>query len=347
MRTGCTACCGELTQRRLVRDLILREGVSLVHQPTPVSPKEPSLLYGLGVPVIIGPMNGGIDYPAGFVQQQAAIVGWLLRLGRVLSHTLNFLAPGKRQATALLVANERTRRALPHGAARHVIEIAENGVDLSVWQAPVAADRGNEPGPLRLVFLGRLVDWKAVDLLLEAFAAACQQAALSLTLIGDGPERHSLEDQADRLGRRSPDPHRPGGVFFAGWMAQTDAAQLMANQDCLVLPSLMECGGAVVLEAMSMSLPVIATDWGGPADYLDASCGILVAPHSRDGFVDGLAAAMLTLAGDPALRQSMGRAGRQKVERSFDWERKVDRMLEVYQAAGQVTVRSSPRRGES
>ena len=98
----------------------------------------------------------------------------------------------------------------------------------------------------------------------------------------------------------------------------------------LVLPSLYECGGAVVLEAMAVGLPVIASNWGGPADYLDADCGILVSPKSRAQFVDDLGAAMLKLAGDAELRMKMGRAGRRRVEECFDWERKVDRILEIY-----------------
>ena len=97
-----------------------------------------------------------------------------------------------------------------------------------------------------------------------------------------------------------------------------------------MLPSLYECGGAVVLEAMAAGLPVVATAWGGPADYLDDSCGILINPSSPDAFVADLAGAMVKLAKDPALRLCLGRAGRARVERLFDWERKVDRMLEIY-----------------
>ena len=67
-----------------------------------------------------------------------------------------------------------------------------------------------------------------------------------------------------------------GKVFFAGHRSQPEIAELMATHDCLVLPTLIESGGAVLLEAMAMGLPVISTDWGGPADYVDDSCGILV-----------------------------------------------------------------------
>jgi glycosyltransferase involved in cell wall biosynthesis len=96
------------------------------------------------------------------------------------------------------------------------------------------------------------------------------------------------------------------------------------------LPSLFECGGAVVLEAMAMGKPVIATHWGGPADYLDSSCGILVNPINYAGLVDGFASAMETLITDVDYAKSLGTAGREKAIRNFNWERKIDEMIGIY-----------------
>ena len=85
------------------------------------------------------------------------------------------------------------------------------------------------------------------------------------------------------------------------------------------------------MEAMAVGLRVIATNWGGPGDYLNCSWGILVEPASKEGFVKGLTDAMLKLTQSPELRQSMGCAGGERVRQRFDWERKVDRILEIYQ----------------
>jgi glycosyltransferase involved in cell wall biosynthesis len=320
----------QVVQRREIRRLIAEQGISIVHQPIPVSPKEPSLIYGLGVPVIIGPMNGGMDYPPGFRQLQGTTERLALATGRRLADFMTWLMPGKRDAATLLVANERTRAALPRGVCRNVVMLVENGVDLTLWSAPPSSAKDSTSATARFVFMGRLVDWKAVDLLLMAFKRASAQTAMTLSIIGNGDERVNLERMAHSLGIFDEKSDQPGKVCFHGWMSQIDCAKQLAHCDTLVLPSMAECGGAVVLEAMAMEVPVIATAWGGPLDYLDATCGILVEPSSKEAFVDNLVLALIRLATHPQDRRAMGKAGKLKVVRDFDWEAKVDLVLEHY-----------------
>ncbi len=321
----------QLTQRRVVRKLVQEQRISVVHQPMPVSPREPSLIYGMGAPVVMGPMNGGIDYPPAFRHLQHNAESAAIAIGRALSAVMNRLLPGKRRAALLLVANERTRKALPPGVCARVETMVENGVDLSLWR-PARATAPQTPPPLtQFVYVGRLVDWKAVDLLLQAFKRAVATSPMSLLIIGEGDQRPSLEQLARDLDIFSADATPPvGKVSFSGWMSQPDCVARMQQCDALVLPSLMECGGAVVLEAMAMSLPAIATDWGGPADYIDYQCGILVAPVSRTAFIENMARALIRLATSPEERTAMGHAARARVVQHFDWEAKVDRMLSLY-----------------
>jgi glycosyltransferase involved in cell wall biosynthesis len=323
----------QLAQRRLARSMVRELGIDVVHQPMPVSPKEPSLLHGLGAPVVVGPLNGGMDYPPGFGSAQQGWVSRLARAGRAGAGLLNVLLPGKRRAAIVLVANERTRSALPPGLRGRIEVLPENGVDLSLWRpAPGAA--GNESsGPTRFVFMGRLVDWKAVDLLLRAFARARASSPMTLTVLGDGPEGGRLQTLAGELGLDSRQPGQTGKVWFAGWKSQAECASALRDSDALVLPSLWECGGAVVLEAMASAKPVIATAWGGPLDYLDEDCGILVPPDNPQQLVNGLAQALGRLAASPQQRRALGRHGRTRIEALFDWEQKVDRMIDLYRAA--------------
>jgi len=337
----------QMIQRRMIQKIAQRHDINIIHQPIPVSPKQPSLLFNLGTPIVFGPMNGGMNYPPAFQKMEHRVTQYAIRGGRLLSELFNLLMPGKCKADLLLVANQRTRKALPKVASSNVVELVENGVDLSIWHPKsevIKALRGTQldaiatqPQQIRFIFVGRLVDWKAVDLLIEAFNCIQVDIPIVLEIIGNGPERSPLENQAERLGLRAPleaNQEQAGAkhIEFSGWLSQAECARRLQAANVMVLPSLLECGGAVVLEAMAVGLPVIATNWGGPADYVDASCGILVEPVSRAGFIDGLTNAMTKLALSPDLRLSMGKAGREKAVRQFNWEAKTDQILDCYQS---------------
>ena len=87
---------------------------------------------------------------------------------------------------------------------------------------------------------------------------------------------------------------------------------------------------AVVLEAMAAARPVIATNWGGPGDYLDESCGILIDPDGYNEMVDRIAEAMRLLLERREVGERMGRAGRERVRQHFTWQGKIDLIQEVY-----------------
>lgn len=313
----------ERYQAKRIRTLKSQGKVDLIHQPIPVSPKVPSSIHGFDVPVVIGPMNGGMDLPEGYEDLTRASERRFEKAARAMAKLANRLLPGKARAAALVVANSRTRRAL---AVDHpnIVTLAENGVDLEMFSAGRKATP-SVAGTIRLVYVGRLVDWKAVDVTLQAVARA-RLAGIEATIdiVGSGPEQRKLETLAAQLDIED-------AATFHGFMKQEQCADILRQADALMLNSVFECGGAVVLEAMSIGLPVIAPDWGGPADYVRAEeTGLLVHPSPRSDFADRLAQAIAVLAADPKARVEMGDAGADLIRAEFDWERKVDRMLEIY-----------------
>lgn len=313
-------------QRRIARQKVRDGEIDLVHQPIPVSPTAPSSMYGIGVPVVIGPMNGAMVYPPGYEDFEGRASRLFVALGRPLSGLANRLIPGKRRAALLLVANQRTRRALPKSKAP-VVELVENAVDFDVWRA--SHDDQPSTGAFRIAFMGRLIPFKGLTQTLDALAEVKQRypdRQVTLDILGDGPERDGLQAQAERLGLSE-------SVHFHGFKRQRECAQVLAKSDALILATLWDCGGAVVLEAMAMGLAVIASDWGGPVDYVDDSCGILVPPSPRDEFVPRLADAIIDLASNPEKTRAMGEAGKAQVLANFDWQRKIDRMEELYRQA--------------
>ena len=161
----------------------------------------------------------------------------------------------------------------------------------------------------RLIFVGRLAAIKGVAVLLEAFARIREtHPDAALTLVGDGPERKALEALATRLGIA-------GAVDFAGYLSQTQVADRLSRADIFALPSFAEGVPVVLMEAMASRLPVIAPRVAGVPELVeDGVSGFCVSP----GDADMLTARIDALLSDPALRASMGAAGRAKVEAEFD-----------------------------
>jgi glycosyltransferase involved in cell wall biosynthesis len=326
-------------QRKIVRQLIADKGIQLVHEINPVSPKQISRMHGLGVPVIIGPLAGGMTYPRAFRDMESRGSRAVEAVGRGLSRILNRIYPGKRQAAALIVANEQSRQALPSGVRGKIFEIPDVGVDLSVWnQLETLPPRTDDK--IRFVYLGRLTDWKGIKFLISAFkTVADREPRAMLDILGDGEERQSLENLTQQL-------NLTDRVTFAGWVSAAEGSRRMRQADVFVLPSLREVGGIVLLEAMAVGLPVITTNWGGPAIHVTDATGIRVPPTSRQDFIQGLADAMLRLANSPELRHQMGQAGLQRVRTNlYDWNQKTDRLLEIYADLIAESRLPSPRPG--
>jgi glycosyltransferase involved in cell wall biosynthesis len=205
--------------------------------------------------------------------------------------------------------------------------LVENGVIPELW---LRSDSGRFPegrppnSRFELIFIGRLERLKGVDWLIEAVARVCPSVDCRLRIVGEfKDERQRLAEKASQLGIES-------RVEFLGWQPQTRCAELLSEADVLVLPSVHECGGAVVLEAMASAKAVIAVDWGGPSDYLDDSCGILLEPRDPASLVSDLGASITALASDRRRCARLGRAGREKVLAAYTWSKKIERLLEIY-----------------
>jgi glycosyltransferase involved in cell wall biosynthesis len=170
---------------------------------------------------------------------------------------------------------------------------------------------------LRLVTVGRLVPVKGFEYLIRAIAELGPRGHdVSLTIVGDGPERSQLEALALDLGVAD-------RIQFAGW--QSDVRSFLDSADVFVLPTLGEGFGLSILEAMGRGLPVISTDTMAiPEIVIDGQTGRLVS--TKDPVA--LAGAIRELLERPAWRVELGRAGHARATAMFS----VDRMVERFEA---------------
>lgn len=327
----------QLAMAPVVRRLVNELDIDVVHQPISVSPSIPSAIRRLTVPVVMGPLNGGMDLPPGFRSRDSTLGRLRKRSRPILTDLLNSALRGRREADAILVANERTLRRLPRAARLlPTFAVSDVGVDIAALPAALTS-RPVHADVVQILFAGRLVFWKGADLLLDAFAKAVERLdgrpEIALRIIGDGPCRDSLTGQAEALGLSKL-------VHFDGWQDRPTVLQRMNESDVFVLPSLEEAGGAVLLEAMACGCPVIAANWGGPAYIVDDSCGLRVAPENRSTYVYALADAIMKLAGDADLRERLGASGRRRVHERYDWDRIAAQVVGVYEQVLQTATGS-------
>lgn len=169
-----------------------------------------------------------------------------------------------------------------------------------------ADDRSTRPaGPLRVLFVGRLVEEKGPDVLLRALAGLA--VPFHARIVGAGPLAAQLAELARQLGVTDQ-------VELLGGLGQDSLPELYAWADVFCLPSSREGVPVVLMEAMATELPVVTTAIAGiPELITDHVSGRLLAP----GDAPALTAVLEELAGDPAHRASLGRAGRRVVVESF------------------------------
>lgn len=207
------------------------------------------------------------------------------------------------------------------------------GVDSDVFR-PLEPPR--RESPLAVGYVGRLVEAKGVDLLLEALAGL--EADWRLAILGDGPERGALEAQARTDGTAD-------RVTFVPWQPSSALPAFYRELDVLVLPSRstpswIEQFGRVLIEAMACGVACIGSDSGEIPHVLDEAG--LVFP---EGDVAALRSALARLAADADLRARLGAAGRARVLEHFTMAHIASRTAAIYRAvvAGTAVATYSPR----
>jgi len=168
-----------------------------------------------------------------------------------------------------------------------------------------------------LGFVGRLVPAKGLAFLFSAVKQIQNRHPNPLLLVvGEGPQKNELEAMARDLGI---------DVVFAGW--QPDTRPYYSIMDVFVLPSLFEGLPNVILEAMAMGKPVIATKIGGNPDVLsNGENGFLVAARNSQQ----IASAIEAMIENEDIKHRMGAANREKTETFFQWSRTVEEVEKVY-----------------
>ena len=206
------------------------------------------------------------------------------------------------------------------------IEVINNGVQ---WERfDIETDPGQEKrkydiGPLdpTVLFCGRLTWQKGVDILLDAIPGILNKYRnAKFVLAGDGDQRGFLENRARHLGIAH-------AVRFVGYKNGSELVKLFKLCDVVCVPSRNEPFGIVVLEAWSAGKPVLATETGGPKEYVDHEVsGLKIFPR-----VDSIIWGVDRIFSDFERARWMGGNGRKVLEKRFSWSKIANETIAVYE----------------
>jgi glycosyltransferase involved in cell wall biosynthesis len=307
--------------RRLIRDALARgEHFDIAHQPTPVGMRYPSPLTGLGIPFVVGPVGGGLSSPEGFGEDDAS-APWYMRLRKLDRQRRRWdplLRRTFQEAGCVLGIAPYVQEELIDIPVQRFEIMSETGL-VSV---PGRIDRSGREGPVRLLYVGRLVRTKGIREAVRSMAMT-RDLPILLDIVGEGPEREACAALITDLGLAN-------RVKMHGWQSRSDVFDFYRKADIFVFPSYREPGGNVALEAMGFSLPLIVVDRGGLGSAVSSACAIKLPVSTPDALASDVAESVRRLVTNPTLRLQMGSAAHTHVSSTALWSSKIDQIETIY-----------------
>jgi glycosyltransferase involved in cell wall biosynthesis len=278
------------------------------------------------IPFVLGPLQGGLRSAPGFSQPDKQ--EWTFAL-RSLYRFLPFARSTNRHAAAIIAAVSHIRTQFAAYSDK-LFFIPENGIDRSLC---VADSRRPDPGAkLQLIFVGGFVRRKACYIGLRAAAPLLRNGAAHFTLIGDGPERASLEQLTRSLGIEK-------AVTFCGWLGHAEVLKRLSSADVVVLPAIREGGGGVVFEGLATGAVPVILDYGGPGDIVHPDVGYKVPPTNEGDVVSQMEKILSDLAGNRDLLNRIRQQGMSYARECLTWDAKAQATTQVLNWA----VRRGPK----
>jgi glycosyltransferase involved in cell wall biosynthesis len=285
---------------------------------TPVLPSPFAFFLRKGpIPFVIGPLNGGLPWPPGFRQLEKQ-KEWIANLRNVYRY-LPFARSTYRNAAAIIAASSQTYSEFAAYCDK-LFFVPEPGISRS--QCSVDSRSPQHGAKLELIFVGGLLPRKACDLALRAAAPLLRSNLARFTVVGDGPERSSLEHLARSLGIEK-------AVFFCGWLSLAEVLRHLRSADVFVFPSLRDNGAGAVFEALGTGAVPVVVDFGGPGDIVHPEVGYKVPLTSENDMVAQMEKILAELAHNRDRLEKLRRQGIAYVRECLTWDAKAQSVTRV------------------
>ena len=336
----------ELRQWRAVRRLRKTNTFDVIHKVTPAPLINSTLLDRHGLPLVVGPVLVAQPVPASFEPLLRRPVSpppqARFHPGRIASSVIrrvvgrvNRNARHLERAAVILLGMKEAWRHIPERLWNRCQLLTWSGIEHTRFVPDAAAQT---PAVIRLLFVGRLVPYKGVELLLRALAVARASHSFHLSIVGTGDPVYAefLRDLAAQLGVS-------GAVRFVPAISRPELLRFYQEAEVFCFPTLCDTNGIALLEAMSCRCAVLVSDTAGPQEIVADGTGIKIPLTNPEQYVNDYAAALVRLGGDVALRRQLGDRAREHILTHHDWERIAQQLLAIYQTIGTQLDTLPPR----
>ena len=245
----------------------------------------PTYMHKVGCPFIWGPVGGGESIPDCYLSK-FSFKQQLVQRGRKILINSSNINPGMqsrcKKAELIIARTQDTVVALPKRYRDKIVVMLETAVANNVIEelAPTQ-ERSADKEKLQIIYSGRLIPLKAVDIAISAINKMKNRDKVEFTIIGKGFLKKELEDLVRQLGLQE-------RVKFVGELPREQVLNKLKEADIFLFPSLKEGGTWALMEAMAAGLPVVASRIRGNVDMIDDIGGFLCAPDDISAFSDAI-----------------------------------------------------------
>lgn len=305
-------------------ELDKKENFDLVHQLNMIGYREPGYLWNMHKPFIWGPI-GGFNITPWNLLYTMGLYGLVFYFCR---NIINFF----QMHTSIRVKNAMEKAAAVMGATKEDADTIARVFNKECSIMPEVGLAGDETfdvslkerllnEPLKLCWSGLHIPRKSLNLLLEALQGI---GNVELHVLGDGKKRKEWELLSKKLGLKN--------IVWYGKVDRNSALQIMQKCDVFVQTSLSDATSTVILEAMSLGLPVIALDHLGFANIITDDCGIRIPVKSKSLIVKGFTEAICRLRDNECLLGLLSKGALLRADEN-SWERKAEQLNAIYEMA--------------
>jgi glycosyltransferase involved in cell wall biosynthesis len=299
----------------------------VIHQLTFNSFEVPPLVFlkKSSAKLIWGPIGGGQTVPINHLPL-FGIKGAILECMRSARVKLSSLNPvcilALQNSSLVYFANDETHHLLGKWCRDHVKMMIDVGVNAELFRPGREHIKENKH-PV-ILFGGRLEGRKGAMLLLRALSLLAKQGKnFECRIVGEGPDMGRIRKY---IGCHDMDRQ----VKLLGLIPHQQMTQEFARADIFVFPSLRDTSGAIVLEAMATCLPSVCLNHQGAGIMINSECGIKIEPSNISEMAIGLSKGLGRLLDQTQVGKAMGQAARKRVEKKYDWNVRIEEMLDDY-----------------